>query len=177
MSSPVPDRVRHLVEPILADLGLDLYDLEMKGRTLRVLVHRVGGVDLAVIEDVSRRLSDELDAVDPIPGRYTLEVSSPGLERPLRTPAHFAGAVGEAVILHAIDPTDPDRRLRHEGELTAADERGVEVATAGGPVALAYDEIERARTRFEWGPAPKPGSPEARRAHTSRSDEKRSAHR
>jgi ribosome maturation factor RimP len=86
-------RVTAIVAPLLVDLKLDLYDVEFRGGTLRVTVDTPpgspGGVDLDTIALVTRMVSRDLDHADPIPGRYTLEVTSPGLERTLRTPAHF----------------------------------------------------------------------------------------
>ena len=78
------------ITPLLADLGLDLYDLEHAGGVLRVVVDRPGGVDIDAIADATR-LDLPRSSTTPIrsPGRYTLEVTSPGLERTLRTPAHF----------------------------------------------------------------------------------------
>lgn len=155
----VSERVRHLVAPAVAEAGLDLYDVEHTGGSVRVLVHRDGGVDLDVLARLTRRVSRLLDEADPIPGRYTLEVSSPGLERPLRTPAHFAGAVGSEVAVKTAAGTDGERRVR--GTLVAADDDGFTVRLSEGDGtaerALRYDEVERARTVFEWGPAPKPG--------------------
>lgn len=163
-----PERIRAIVEPIVHDLGLELYDLEVGASLVRVTVEvpdrEVGrtddGVDLDRVAEATRAISRALDEADPIPGRYTLEVSSPGLERPLRTPAHFAWAVGRRVALKVVPEHDGPRRLA--GTLTGADERGVTVAVdEGGTVQLAYDEIERARTVFEWGPAAE--KPTARR--------------
>ena len=154
------DRVRDLVLPLLADRDLDLYDVELAGRDLRVVVDRAGGgLDLDVLADATRAVSRALDDADPIAGAYTLEVSSPGLERKLRTPAHFTRAVGETVRVKltpsAGEARDGERRL--EGELTAADEHGITIRTAEGDDHVAYDDIDRARTVFVWGPAPKPG--------------------
>jgi ribosome maturation factor RimP len=149
------ERVRAVVEPVVAAADLELYDVELAGAILRVLVDAAGGVDLAVLGEVTRAVSDALDADDPLPGRYTLEVSSPGLERKLRTPAHFAAALGKKVRVRTVAGTEGERRV--EGELTAADDEGVVVATPEGPRRLAYDEVERARTVFEWGPTPPPG--------------------
>ena len=95
--SPTVDRLRSIVTPIVADLGLDLYDIEQRGGTLRVTVDTQPGsergTDLDELALVTRSVSRELDHVDPIPGRYTLEVTSPGVERALRTPERFARAV------------------------------------------------------------------------------------
>src|SRR5688572_21390947 len=90
----VTEQVQSIIEPVLADLGLELYDLEHGGGSLRVTVDREGGLDAELITQATRLISRELDRTDPIPGAYTLEVSSPGLERTLRRPEHFRRAVG-----------------------------------------------------------------------------------
>ncbi|MGH9215909.1 MAG: ribosome maturation factor RimP, partial [Acidimicrobiales bacterium] len=120
--------------------------------------------------DTTRAVSRALDEADPIAGRYTLEVTSPGLERSLRRPEHFERAVGETVKIRTVAGVDDERRV--EGQLVGADTTGVVVRTgvADDGTALerrlAYQDIERARTVFEWGPA---APPSAKR----KSDEKR----
>ena len=148
------EHVHELVEPILARLGLELFDVELKGPVLRVSVDRPGGVDLDALSDATRAVSAALDADDPLPSRYTLEVSSPGLERPLRTPAHFRRFLGTTVTVKTNPDVEGERRIT--GPLDVADDEGITVAGRH----LAYSEIERARTVFEWGPTPKPkGAP------------------
>ena len=143
--------VRQLVEPALSAQGLDVYDVEFSGGRLLVTVDRDGGVDLEALTQANNIVSDLLDEHDPIPDdRFLLEVSSPGLERSLRTPAHFAKAVGETITVKTREPIDGERR--HEGLLEASDADGV---TVGGR-RFSYDDIERARTVFAWGPAPRP---------------------
>ncbi len=153
-------RVQALVAPLLADLGMEIYDLEHAGGVVRVTIDRPGGIDLEAIALATRLISRELDHSDPIPGRYTLEVTSPGLERPLRTPAHFQLAIGSVVAVRTHSHVDGDRRA--QGTLTAADDDTVTVlaVTDAGPVErrLSYDDIERAKTVFEWGGQPKPGA-------------------
>jgi ribosome maturation factor RimP len=154
----VVERVRAVVSPLLADLGLEVYDVEHAGGTLRITVDREGGVDLDTIALATRIVSRELDHTDPIPGRYTLEVTSPGLERNLRTPAHFERAVGTVVNVRTHPDVEGERRVH--GEVTAADSDGVTVKQDDGVERrLRYDEIERARTVFEWGPTPRPAKP------------------
>lgn len=176
---PVIERVRSLVAPIAADLDLDLYDVEQRGGTLRVTLDTrpgsASGVDLDTIALATRLVSRELDHTDPVPGRYTLEVTSPGLERPLRTPAHFQREVGKRVTIRLTGASNDQRRL--DGVLTAADDSGVTVRTdehpghASGDLGdeaattertVPYERIDRARTVFEWGPAPKPGGAKKR---------------
>jgi len=146
------DRVQILVGPILEAEGLELYDLELDGGVLRVLVDRDGGADIGSISKVARALSRALDEHDPIDGRYTLEVSTPGLERPLRTPTHFARATGSVVKVKTKPGTDGDRRI--EGTITGADDDGVTVRDSDGvDHTLRHEDIERARTVFVWGPS------------------------
>lgn len=166
---PVLQRVRALVEPIASDLGLDLYDLEQRGNTLRVTLDTPpgspGGVDLDQLALATRLVSRELDHEDPVPGRYTLEVTSPGVERQLRTAAHFRREIGKTVNIRLADTTAEQRRL--EGVLVAADEDSCTLRladpTTGEPVDRVVElaRIDRARTVFVWGPAPKPGGPKA----------------
>jgi ribosome maturation factor RimP len=145
------ERVRGLIEPLLAEQGLEVVDVEQPGATLRITVDRVegGGIDLETIANASEVVSAALDRADPIPGRYTLEVSSPGVERALRTPAHFCRHVGATVALKTRPGTEGDRRV--EGTLEAADEAGIIVAGR----TVAYADIERAHTVFSWGGAAK----------------------
>jgi ribosome maturation factor RimP len=117
-----------------------------------VLVDRDGGIDLGDLETVSREVSAALDEDDPLPDqRWYLEVSSPGLERPLRTPQHFRAAVGSAVKVKTTGRVEGERRV--EGTLDDADDDGFVVAGRR----ITYDQVERARTVFEWGGQPKPG--------------------
>ena len=155
----IVERVRATVEPLLATQSLTVYDIEHAGSLLRILIEGVDrdgrrSVDLDEIAHMTRLISVALDEADPIPGTYTLEVSSPGLERPLRTPDHFRHALGETVTLKLV-PTEDERRVR--GTLTEADDLGVTVDGRR----IAYDVIDKARTVFEWGPAPKPGKKQA----------------
>ena len=137
---------------------MDLYDVEHHGGTIRVLVQRPDGLDLDEIAGLSRAISRVLDEEDPVPGRYTLEVSSPGLERPLRTPDHFRGAVGLDVKIKMRPGFDGPRRLT--GAIVDVDEQSVRLRT-GDDETLRLDlaDVTSARTVFEWGPGPKPGGP------------------
>ena len=159
------ETVAQLVLPLLEPRGLHLYDVEHAGGTMRVLVDRVGGVDLGVLAEVTRELSSALDDADPLPGRYTLEVSSPGLERPLRRPDHFSAAIGTRVRVKTRRDTEGDRRV--EGTLVSADDEGIAIEGEGGLRRLRHAEIERARTVFEWEPAGRRPTPSRGKATTS----------
>jgi ribosome maturation factor RimP len=148
----VTDRVRDLVAPLLEAEGLELFDVEFGGGRLVVLADRPGGVDLDALTRATHRISAALDHADPVPGgRYVLEVSSPGLERRLRTPAHFRRFVGSLVSVKTVPGVEGERRVK--GTLEAADDTGAVIAGRR----IEYPEIERAQTVFEWGPGPKPG--------------------
>jgi ribosome maturation factor RimP len=144
------------LSPVVEARGLELIDVEVHGAQLTVFVDREGGVGLDDLGEATKDVSAALDRIDPLPGRYTLTVSSPGLERRLRTPAHFARAVGETVTVRVDAGTAEVRRIT--GTLQSADETGCTLAgpdVPDGEVRISYDQIERARTVFEWGPAPR----------------------
>ena len=158
----VASRVRDLVEPLVASEGLELVDVRYTGPKVEVFVDRAGGLDLERLSALSNLVSRLLDHHDPVPGRYTLEVSTPGLERPLRTPSQFRRFLGATVSVKTRPHVAGERRER--GSLEAADDEGIVLLPSDGPGRgrprrLSYDDIERARTVFEWGPAPKPGKP------------------
>ena len=158
----VPERVRALVEPIVAGLDLELFDLEQAGAVLRVTLDRPGGVDVDDLTTVTRAVSRALDEHDPIAGHYTLEVSSPGLERQLRTPRHWQWALGRMVTIKTV-PDFPGGR-RFSGVVSSSDDTGVTVALdepVGESITFDYVDIERARTVFVWAAAPKPGGPKS----------------
>jgi len=158
----VVNRVQALAAPIVADLGLEIYDLEMVSGVLRLSIDTPtggpAGVTLDNIALVSRLVSRELDHNDPMPGRYTLEVTSPGLERPLRTADHFRREVNKVVSVRLSEAVDGRRRL--QGTLLRADDHGCVVCLedTGTEIAVTYDRIERAKTVFVWGSEGKPGS-------------------
>ena len=158
----VAERVADAVAPVLADLALVLHDLEHSGTSIRVVIDTAdpaaGRLDVDALAEATRRISRLMDELDPLEGAYTLEVSSPGLERPLRTPAHFVRAVGSDVTVKTVAGSEGERRLN--GTVTFS-------LTDGSTRSLRYEEIERARTTFAWGPAPKPGKSSGKQA-TSR---------
>ena len=147
--------VEAMVRPVVEAAGLELVEaslLRERGRRiLRVTVDREGGVDLDTLGTVSERVSRRLDLEGFDPGPYDLEVSSPGVERPLREPRDFARMVGEKVRVRTSRPISGSRTLR--GTIAAADDRVVSISTEVGEQIVAYDDIVAARTMFEWGPS------------------------
>lgn len=149
--------VRELVEPLLVSSDLELVDVEVERGVLRLSLDRPGGIDLKAIAEISPVITAALDDADPISESYQLEISSPGLERPLRTPEHFARFLGSKVTVRTLPGVPGERRVT--GTLSDADDLGIQVLADGvaEPRPILYSQIERARTVFEWGPAPKPG--------------------
>ena len=156
------ETVRTMVEPLAEAAGADVYDVTFAGGKLVVALNRSGGIDLETLTDISRELGAKLDEDDVIGGGYTLEVTSPGLERPLRTPDHYRGAVGETVTVRTNPDVEGERRIH--GVIESSDDDGFTVAVTddgdqptGETRTIAFADVERARTTFSWGPAPKPG--------------------
>ena len=151
----VLDRVRAVVAPLCDEAGVELFDLQHNGGMLRVSIDRDGGVDMEVLRALTKSVSRALDEADPIAGRYTLEISSPGLERPLRTPDHFLWAIDKVVKVKTRPHVEGERRV--QGSIVAADDEGFDIRDdqSGATRRLGYDDVDKARTVFEWGPAPK----------------------
>ncbi len=152
------DEVRDLAGSVARRRRLKLWDIEVGGQkgssVVRIFVDKEDGVDLDTVAEVAQEISRGLDLRDPIEGRYVLEVSSPGLERNLRTPDHFAASVGKMVTLKTSGRLARDSH-RIDGTLTGASDTSVSVALqaegdGGEEVEVPYDQIRSARTVFEW---------------------------
>lgn len=140
-----------LVRSVVEAAGLELVEVALhrgKGRqVLSVTVDREGGVDLDTIAQTSERISRRLDLEGFEPGPYMLEVSSPGIERPLKEPRDFWRRVGEKVKLKA---SWPDGTQTLTGTLVAAGPDDVRIATDAGEREVSYDDILSARTVANW---------------------------
>ena len=151
----IRERVCALAEPLVRQAGLELYDVEYKpgqGRmVLRVYLQRPGGrVSLDELTLISRQLGDVFEVHDAVPGRYQLDCSSPGLERALRTPGHFQGAIGERVSVRLREPVAERRLLK--GTLQAVGEDGISIDDGEvGRVDVPFGMINEARTEFVSG--------------------------
>ena len=175
-NSPIEAQVQALVEPLLRDFGVELFDIVWGGGRLRVTVDTPEGIDTTLLTKVSRTISQELDIHDPIPGKYHLEVSSPGLERRLRRPEHYAKSLGFAVTLKLTDgqtrlqgtiveanDTEVVLELGADGAASNAAGGSKSAAGSSGNAADApadatrqsvpYASIARAQTVFTW-PSP-----------------------
>ncbi len=174
-SGPDLDAIRAIVEPIAQNCGAELVAVEWKtdgrGFVLRVLVDKAGSaekraqtqesaVDLEVCANISRAFSAVLDTAspDPVPGHYSLEVGSPGVERDLRTEHDYVRFAGQKAKLRLSSPLDGQRVLTGvlgglvDGQVTLAAEHA-----DAKPRTFPLSKVVSARLVFEFGPAPKPG--------------------
>jgi len=142
------DRIQQLVEPIVEDLGYEFVGLEYssnpKNRLLRLYIDQPEtGIDLEDCETVSREVSAVLDVEEPISGQYTLEVSSPGVERPLFTAAQFERFIGETARVQMRSPVDGRRRFK--GRIVAVDGEVVRLEVDGAEFELDASAMDKAR--------------------------------
>ena len=146
-----------LVRPVIEQAGFEFVELastrEQGRKVLRVVVDRPGGVDLDALSQLSATVSRHLDQEGYEDGPYGLEVSSPGIERPLKRPEHFARSVGEQVKVKTTAPMAGSRT--HTGTLVSADEDAIVIATAdgdegSGDLRVPYADIVSARTVVDW---------------------------
>ncbi len=139
-------RLQSLIEPIVQGLGYELVGSEWLSRSgsslVRLYIDRDGGVTIDDCEKVSHQVSGVLDVEDVVSGPYTLEVSSPGLDRPLFTPAQFARFVGREAKIRTFVPVDGRRNFR--GTIRATDETIVTLNVDGTEIVLPFEQIEKA---------------------------------
>ncbi|RCG32499.1 ribosome maturation factor RimP [Sphaerisporangium album] len=143
------DRLIKLLEPVVAVEGLDLEDVTVtpagKRRLLRIIVDGDGGVSLDKVADVSQLVSKALDESDAMGGSpYVLEVTSPGVDRPLTEPRHWRRAKGRLVKADLRDGTSV------EGRVLSALDAGVELSVEGATRLLAWDELAKGRVQVEF---------------------------
>jgi ribosome maturation factor RimP len=146
-----------VVAPVVEAAGLELVEVLFRGGrggVLRVTVDREGGVDLEAIAEVSERISRRLDLEGFNPGPYTLEVSSPGVERPLRGPEEFARHVGSTV---QVRTHREGQQRTFTGTILGTDQDAVTIATEGGVETVQFDDVASARTVLDWPRTSKKG--------------------
>jgi ribosome maturation factor RimP len=146
------EQLLRLLEPIVEALGYELIEIEFvpQGResVLRLFVDRAEGIDVEDCAAVSKAVSATLDESDPIPGHYSLEVSSPGLDRILSKRAHYARYLGSRVHVQLASPLDGRRRFT--GTLSAVDADGVTVEVDRQTFILPFRLIQRTRLKPEY---------------------------
>lgn len=149
----VVERVKALAHPILSSLGLELVEVEQKGGRgrvlLRIYIDKAGGVTLKDCEQASIYLGHALDVEDPIPFAYTLEVSSPGLDRPLKRPGDYQRAIGKSVRIKLIRPFEGQGEL--VGRLVVVKEDHITVEMESGQrYDISLADIQQTRLEIEW---------------------------
>lgn len=142
----VRNTIVRLVEPLLEEKGLELVYLDYKAGKrshLCIYIDKPGGISLEDCEEASREVSDIMDAYDPIPNSYFLEVSSPGLDRPLVKGKDFLRFLGEKVSVQTFEPMDGRRNFK--GTLKSKEEEGIVITLDdGSSVTISYTNIKKA---------------------------------
>lgn len=157
MDSSVIGRVWSITEPLVAEYGMEIVDIdyrrEARGNVLRFYLDREhGGVTIDELSTMSRRLGDVVEVHDVVPGRYLLEVSSPGINRRLRQPEHFRRYIGKRVRVRTVERAEG--RRQYVGALRAVEDGGVVVATDQGDTFIAFDNIAQANYEHDFTAEP-----------------------
>jgi len=161
-------KVREIVEPLVRRRGLELVDIQFGegggSPALRIFADGPGGISLSALEELSRTLGDIMDAEDPVPtaGRYTLEVSSPGLDRPLTRKSHFEAALGELVMVVTSAKIAGSRK--HKGVLSGIDNVAVIVQVDGTARTIPLSQVDSANTIYQFEAVERPGKKPAAKA-------------
>ena len=151
---PTLTRVWQLAAPLAEGEGMEIVDIDFRhegsrgGRVLRLYLDKEGGPNMDDLSRVSRQLSELLDAQDTIEGAYTLEVSSPGINRPLKKPAHFARFVGKRIRVRTWDLVDGRRSFL--GILGQVVEDSVILTQEGKRYQIPFSMIEKSNYEHDW---------------------------
>ncbi|MGD9592309.1 MAG: ribosome maturation factor RimP [Candidatus Berkiella sp.] len=141
------DKWQALINPLLVDTPFELVGVECVGggkhTVVRIFIDKQGGITIDEIAQLSRQISVIFDVNEPIKGHYTLEVSSPGLERPLFSAAHFEQQIGQKVFIRTTQMVE--NRQNFKGILRTCDENSVQVDVDGQVLSFHYDDIEKAK--------------------------------
>ncbi len=137
------------LEPAALENGVEIVTVEVAGAkkapTIRVFIDTPEGVSFDQLSSAQMWINQIMDDLDPFPGAYTLEVSSPGIDRPLRTPQHFERFAGETVQVSCVKPVDG--RSKWTGVLKGYRDGSVIIEVDGSDVALEYSNIKRAKVK------------------------------
>jgi len=146
-----PEELRPFIEPVLEQLQIDLVDVAIDGygnRTIvRVLVDEIGGIRVGRVTEASRAIADVLDQKDLIQSRYTLEVSSPGVDRPLKTARDFLRHVGRKV---KVTYRQEDQSVSETGTIESVEGSTLHLSAPSGKFAVSLDQIQKAVIMIEF---------------------------
>ena len=152
MHEPLVTQLQTLVEPILADHGMELVELtchpQGRQQVVRLLVDKVGGVTIQQCARVNQSISRALESANLIEASYTIEVSSPGLDRPLASKRDFERAIGEDVVVDFSIGEGRSKELR--GMLLAVQHEAVVLKTPSGNMTVPFVEIRAAKKALRW---------------------------
>lgn len=144
------NELKSMIEPVVNSEGVELLDLEFRrerqGYVLRVFIDHPDGITIQDCSRVSQTLSDFLDVADPIHHAYNLEVSSPGLDRPLRKPSHFAKYVNSIIIVKTTSPVS--HRKNFKGFLRAVSDDEITIECDGGSFTIPIESIDKANLAY-----------------------------
>ncbi len=165
---PSPDRLTEEISLLLVSMGLTLYDLVLPKKNsgvLRVFIESPEGVTIDQLEGASRRISVLLDVIDPFPGRYHLEVSSPGLDRMLKIPADLERNPGQWVNVKLVEAVSGQKVWK--GRIGAVSAEGFELLVSSGKksaiLQVLFSNVRSVQAEF-WRPVPAPKDREATRS-------------
>ncbi|MCL6472523.1 MAG: ribosome maturation factor RimP [Firmicutes bacterium] len=149
---PRIEKIEQLIGPYLEKAGLELVDIELKreavGLVLRIYIDtKNGGIDLDTLAKASQKIGSILDETDIITQKYILEVSSPGIERPLTKPEHFKRFVGSKISVRTLTPIG--KRKQFKGRLVEAGGKTFTVEIDGEHFEIAYDNVSKARLQVD----------------------------
>jgi len=151
MEREIVDRVRAIILPIVLNEGMEVVDIEYRresgGWVLRVILDREGGVTLDDCTRVSQEAGRSLDVEDIIPTSYALEVSSPGLNRPLKTEKDFMKYLHRLVKVKTVDPIENRRQFK--GTLLGVSESGVEIQMEGRIFQIPLSNVAKANLEVD----------------------------
>ncbi|MFI4938039.1 MAG: ribosome maturation factor RimP [Candidatus Berkiellales bacterium] len=141
------EKWHHIIDPILVNTPFELVGVECTGggkhTVVRIFIDKPGGITIDEIVDLTRQINLVLDVEEAVKGYYTLEVSSPGLERPLFAPEHFKQQIGQMISFKTNHPIE--NRHNFKGWLRVANDEGIEVEVDGKLCAFTYSDIDKAK--------------------------------
>lgn len=150
MKKSVRETVREAIEPTVTGMGYDIWDIQYSkvgtDYTLEITIDKAGGITIDDCETVHRAIDPIIDECDPVEGFYYLQVSSPGIERELRTDDHLARSVGERVEAKLFSPVDGRKSVT--GRLSSFDADSITIDEEGGSVTLPRQAVSKLSTVY-----------------------------